>query len=202
MAFTPEVETKLRNLILQEPKIISELEAETLINGDEILPIEDGEATYSLSINDLADFTISKIPAQAAATEGEAGIAPIATQAEMTTGTNDAKFATPLKVKTQITNQIRLGAYLGTSPNVNYLAGYDGFLIANCSKSTFGGSSILVYSDNSTTPTTLVGKQNVDAASGVADSSVTVAIKKGNYYRYEIAGGTSTNVLFSPILND
>ena len=48
---------------------------------------------------------ISAAPAQA--TESTAGIAAIATQAEVTTGTNDTKFVTPLKLATHISGMTK-----------------------------------------------------------------------------------------------
>lgn len=48
---------------------------------------------------------ISSSPAQA--TESTAGIAAIATQAEVTTGTNDTKFVTPLKLATHISGMAK-----------------------------------------------------------------------------------------------
>jgi len=56
---------------------------------------------------------ISASPAQA--TESTAGIAAIATQAEVTTGTNDTKFVTPLKLATYVSGMAKKFAVNNTS---------------------------------------------------------------------------------------
>lgn len=95
MAFTPEQEAALLNLIAQPAKIISDLESEVSLNGDELIPVEDGSGTFGATVNDIADYTIDQIPA---ATESVAGIAEIATQAETNAGSDDTRIVTPLKL--------------------------------------------------------------------------------------------------------
>lgn len=94
MAFTPEQEAALLNLIAQPAKIISDLESEVSLNGDELIPVEDGSGTFGATVNDIADYTIDQIPA---ATESVAGIAEIATQAETIAGTA-SKIVDPAKL--------------------------------------------------------------------------------------------------------
>lgn len=59
--------------------------------------------TYRWSGSTYVEITSS--PAQA--TESDAGIAAIATQSEITTGTNDTKFVTPLKLATRISGMAK-----------------------------------------------------------------------------------------------
>lgn len=99
MAFTPEQEAALLNLIAQPAKIISDLESEVSLNGDELIPVEDGSGTFGATVNDIADYTIDQIPA---ATESVAGIAEIATATEAKAFTDDARFITPLKLSNAI----------------------------------------------------------------------------------------------------
>ena len=60
MAFTPEQEAALLNLIAQPAKIISDLESEVSLNGDELIPVEDGSGTFGATVNDIADYTIAE----------------------------------------------------------------------------------------------------------------------------------------------
>jgi len=94
MAFTPEQEAALLVLIAQPPKIISDLESEVSLNGDEVIPVEDGTGTFGATVNDIADYTINQI---GQATESVAGIAGIATQAETIAGTA-SKIVDPAKL--------------------------------------------------------------------------------------------------------
>lgn len=62
---------------------------------------------------------ISASPAQA--TESTAGIAAIATQAELTTGTNDTKFVTPLKLATYTADNAKI--MIATNPALTATGG-------------------------------------------------------------------------------
>lgn len=62
---------------------------------------------------------ISASPAQA--TESTAGIAAIATQAEVTTGTNDTKFVTPLKLATHLSGNAKIMS--ATNPSLTATGG-------------------------------------------------------------------------------
>lgn len=58
MAFTPEEEIALKALVAQPSQIISDLEAEPSLSGDEVIPVEDGSGTFAISLNDVRDFTL------------------------------------------------------------------------------------------------------------------------------------------------
>ena len=70
---------------------------------------------------------ISSSPAQA--TESTAGIAAIATQAELTTGTNDTKFVTPLKLATRISGMAKVSS--STNPALTASSGQVTWTISN-----------------------------------------------------------------------
>ena len=84
-------------------------------DGGAALTPETGKIYVVLTTGEYANKTyrwsgttyveISASPAQA--TESTAGIAAIATQAEVTTGTNDTKFVTPLKLATHISGMTK-----------------------------------------------------------------------------------------------
>lgn len=99
MAFTPQQEAALLDLITQPAKIISDLESEVSLNGDELIPVEDGSGTFGATVDDIANYTIGIIPA---ATESVAGIAEIATTTEAKAFTDDLRMITPLKLRNAI----------------------------------------------------------------------------------------------------
>ena len=135
MAFTPEQEAALLNLIAQPAKIISDLESEVSLNGDELIPVEDGSGTFGATVNDIADYTIDQIPA---ATESVAGIAKIATQAETNTGTDDARFITPLKLR------FGFAASFAASGYIAFPSWLGGFIIQWGTTTTSGSADVTV----------------------------------------------------------
>ncbi len=92
MPFTPEEEAALRVLIAQDPKIISDLESEVSLNGDEVLPIEDSEGTFGATVDDVKNYTKKKINESTST----------ATAAGTTTLTNSS---TPVQIFTGTTTQ-------------------------------------------------------------------------------------------------
>jgi hypothetical protein len=82
MAFTPEQEAALLVLIAQPPKIISDLESEVSLNGDEVIPVEDGTGTFGATVNDIADYAKTKIT-----------FSPITIANNVTDANNDIDFS-------------------------------------------------------------------------------------------------------------
>ena len=58
--FTAEEITILKALAAKPQKIISDLELDDNINGDEVLVLEDGSATKNISVDDLRDIFTHK----------------------------------------------------------------------------------------------------------------------------------------------
>lgn len=56
MAFTPEQEIALLALLNQQNKTISDLEVAPALLGDMLLPVENGAATYAVSIDDIKNY--------------------------------------------------------------------------------------------------------------------------------------------------
>jgi len=92
MALTPTEEAAVRVLIAQPPKIISDLEAEVSLNGDEVLPIEDSEGTFGATVDDVKNYTKKRLNESTST----------ATAAGTTTLTNTS---TPVQIFTGTTTQ-------------------------------------------------------------------------------------------------
>ncbi len=129
MAFTPEEEAALRVLIAQDPKIISDLESEVSLNGDETLPVEDGSGTFAATVDDVKNYTKKKINESAST----------ATAAGTTTLTNTSA---PVQIFTGTTTQICV------LPNGTTLKKDDRFTVQNESTdaitTNFNGGSLAI----------------------------------------------------------
>ena len=58
MALTPEQEAAVIALISRTQKTISQLEAETALVGDKILPIENSSGTFAVTVDDVKDYVL------------------------------------------------------------------------------------------------------------------------------------------------
>lgn len=88
---------------------------------------------------------------------------------------------------------------LGTA----YLASNDGILLIKCEVAGGGTDTALVRinTDGSNPPTTRVASVTVDAGNGIAEQSVSVPIKNGNYYKATIvasSGSPTVTATFYP----
>lgn len=129
----------------------------TVTEGGAPLPPETGKIYVVLTAGEYQNKTyrwggttyveISSAPGQA--TESTAGIAAIATQSEVTTGTNDTKFVTPLKLATKISGMTTKSTF--TNPALTASGGVCTWTISTtlspnciCSiRETSGGSEVL-----------------------------------------------------------
>lgn len=85
------------------------------------VPLSDGDVTYNSTRYNgkISGNVVSFITSDSAATETVQGIAEIATQAEVTTGTDDTRFVTPLKLKTSINNTVATTSNAGIASLAN-----------------------------------------------------------------------------------
>lgn len=115
MAFTAAEEALVRELIAENPQLLSladneptiisklgatkknlsELSAALSLNDTDLAFVRQGASDKSVALSVLKAFAVSGIPA---ASETVSGIAELATTAEATAGTDDLRIMTPLKV--------------------------------------------------------------------------------------------------------
>lgn len=120
---------------------------------------------------------ISSSPAQA--TESTAGIAAIATQAEVNTGTNDTKFVTPLKLATLLSGKV-------ISANNTALTASSGVVTWNITNS-IGTTSVLVQVFEIATNTQVMAEVAVTASTITIKMNSTANIA-ANTYRAVVIG--------------
>lgn len=95
----------------------------------------------------------------------------------------------------------KLGDYASKSIGATYQASSDGFVLAYATGQGAGGNDIAGYTDSSASPTTLIVKNLNQAVTG-AYVSITMPVKKGNYWKVTTAGpGGSTSVYWIPLSN-
>ena len=82
----------------------------------------------------------------------------------------------------------------GLSAGTNYQAAADGFIFGDCNDNN-ANPKWEIYTDSSSTPTTLVMKFNQET-SGVEDRPFCCPIKKNNYYRLDVTNCTVTRYAF------
>ena len=124
-----------------------------------------------------------------AATETNAGIAEIATQAETNTGTDDARIVTPLKLKTNLASPPAIG---GTAPNAGSFTTLSAVTTVAAGTSVTAGTTLTatlgdITALNGNMVKTAAG--NKDIYSSVASSATAGANSAGTV---TLVGGTAT----------
>lgn len=85
--FTDDEITILKALAARPQKIISELELDENINGDELIPTEDGSATKNISVDDLKDYIEENF--NLFATTSLAGLSYLSSPVKLANNTSD-----------------------------------------------------------------------------------------------------------------
>jgi len=104
MALTPEQEALVIALISRTQKTISQLEAETALVGDKILPVENGSRTFALSVDDLKDYIEENL---SSATTSSKGVVELATNAQVAAGTDAQRAVTIAALASLFNNSLR-----------------------------------------------------------------------------------------------
>ena len=139
MALTAAEEALVRELIAQNPELLSlagneatiisklgatkknlsQLAAALSLNDTDLLFTRQGTSDKSVALSVLKAFVVAGVPA---ASETVSGIAEIATTAEATTGTDDLRIMTPLKVAQSIAANTSSASVQGAFSNLKLSA--------------------------------------------------------------------------------
>jgi len=94
MALTPEQEALVITLISRTQKTISQLEAETGLVGDKILPVENSEGTFACTVDDLKDYVEENLDGATTVLKGKSLLPSQITIANnVTDANNDIDFS-------------------------------------------------------------------------------------------------------------
>ena len=118
------------------------------------------------------------------ASETEKGISQIADQSETDNGSDDLKFVTPQKLKTNLINHpftVDLVNYQARSYNTVYQASEDGYLVIQLFGSYMNAAKLLIGTSNP--PTSQIGIWGDDLNGNTKAVSACYPISKGTYYQ-------------------
>ena len=159
-------------------------------NGSALVAWDIG-TTPVIVVKAASSFNIlSEVPA----TADRKGIAEMATDAEVTTGTDETRYTNPKQMKSSKNNIIGIPNTASYSPGTNYLAATSGFVNAYSTRAGVSTTSWYVGAANPATTLVASASESTWVAAGIC-----FPVKSWYYWRVDVAGNSSfTSTIFTP----